>query len=390
MRRREALVRALPPVTAWLAANLLTWAVAAASDVSWWSTASRRRWDSEHYLSIANTGYEMFRCRDRYDNFPDVVCGNVAWFPAYPMAIRAFTALGLSPEVAAVAVSEVALLAMFGVLWWLLGGRLTPASGLTLAVGVVFPGGIYFHAIFPVALLALALLVCLAGIRTERWWLSALAGFVAVGAHPVGITVVGMLALSPLFAWQRSRWPMRLAQGLGAAIVSAAGWLWVHWFMWRATGHWDAFETIERVSYGQHGLRNPVDELRAAYDVPFREFYQPGTHTWLVRHSLSAHHTELWLNAAVFGVVVAVMAYRAVRDRGLEPVEWAALLLTGAIVLMPFVAGAVSSWYRNHAEAFVALVLVHRLPRWLQVVVVLACAVQYALLAAMFFSGILV
>src|SRR4051794_21247442 len=101
MRRREGLVRVLPPVTAWLAANLLTWAVAAASGVSWWSTGSRRHWDSEHYLSIANTGYEMFRCRDRYANFPDVVCGNVAWYPGYPLTIRAFDAFGLSPDAAA-------------------------------------------------------------------------------------------------------------------------------------------------------------------------------------------------------------------------------------------------------------------------------------------------
>src|SRR3954447_474502 len=141
---RARLAWAVPPLTAWLAANLLTWAVAAASGVTWWSTTSRRHWDSEHYLSIAKTGYEMFRCRDRYADFPDVVCGNVAWFPAYPMAIRAVSSFGLSPEVAAVVISELALLAMFGVLWWLLGGRLTPTSCVALATGVVFPGAIYF------------------------------------------------------------------------------------------------------------------------------------------------------------------------------------------------------------------------------------------------------
>jgi hypothetical protein len=387
---RGRFVEALPPLTAWLAANLLTWAVAAASGVSWWSTSSRRRWDSEHYLSIAKTGYEMFRCRDRYDNFPDVVCGNVAWFPAYPMTIRAVSALGLSPEVAAVVVSELALLAMFGVLWWLLGARLTTASGLTLAAGAVFPGAIYFHAIFPVTLLTLGLLVCLVGIRTERWWLAGIAGFVAAGSHPVGVTVVGMLVLSALFAWRSSPWSGRLARGLGAAAVSASAVAWVHWLMWRATGHWDAYETINRVSYGQHGVRNPVTELHRAYDFPFRDLYEPATHTWLVRHSLSAHQTQLWLNVIVLGAVILAAAYRAVRDRGLEPVEWAAFLLTGAIALMPFIAGAVNSWYRNHSMTFVALVLVHRLPRWLQVLVVLACGVQYVLLSSMFFSGILV
>ncbi|MFE1557601.1 hypothetical protein ACFW6V_21805, partial [Streptomyces sp. NPDC058734] len=61
--------RLLPPLVAWLVANLLTWAVAAASvagdgsRVRYWSTGGRTRWDSAHYLSIAETGYEMFRCR---------------------------------------------------------------------------------------------------------------------------------------------------------------------------------------------------------------------------------------------------------------------------------------------------------------------------------------
>ena len=388
--QRRGLQLVLPPVGAWVAANLLSWLVAAASGASWWSTASRRRWDSEHYLSIARTGYEMFRCRDRYQSFPDVVCGNVAWFPAYPMAIRAVSALGLSLESAAVVVSEVALLAALGVLWWLLGGRLTPASCLTLAVAAVFPGGIYFHAIFPLALLALALLVCLAGIRTGRWWLAAAGGFVAVGSHLVGVTAVGMLLLSPLFAWRSAGWRGRVARGLGAAAVASSALLWVHWLMWRATGRWDAYETINRVSYGQGDLRNPFAEVRRAYDFPFRDLYEPSSSTWLVRHASTAHHTELWLNGVVLGAVVTFTAYRALRDRGLAPTEWAALLLTGAIALMPFVAGAVNSWYRNHAAAFVALVLLHRLPRRLQVAVVLACAAQYALLASMFFSGILV
>lgn len=48
------------------------------------------------------------------------------------------------------------------------------------------------------------------------------------------------------------------------------------------------------------------------------------------------------------------------------------------------------SWYRNHAQMFVGLILVRRMFRWVQVPLLACCAVQYALLGAMFFSGVLV
>jgi hypothetical protein len=387
---------AAPPVLAWVAASLISWWVARASHVAYWSTAGRERWDSEHYLSISRSGYEMFRCWDRpgYKDagFRDVVCGNVAWYPGYPVAVRAVAATGLSYDVAAVVVSETALLGMFAVLWWLLGGRLTWATGLTLAIGAVFPGGIYFHAVFPIALGTLALLVAIAGIRRGSWILAAAGGLVAAACHPVGGVVVGMLVLSAFFAWKQDAVKVRIAKALGSATIAGSGVLWAKWLMWKNTGHWDAYEQIQRSSYSQGGLHDPFTEARASYDYPFKQLYfHAGDKAgWLVEHSLAAHRTQLWLNVAFVVAVVAATGWRLVRERRLAPEEWAALLLTGAIFAVPFFAGAVNSWYRNHAQLFVALVLVAKLPRWIQVPLLIACAVQYALLGAMFFAGVLV
>ncbi|MFF4582892.1 hypothetical protein ACFY15_31605 [Streptomyces sp. NPDC001373] len=389
--------RALPPVVAWLVSNLVTWLVAAASvagdgsRVAYWSTAARRRWDSEHYLSIARGGYEMFRCRDRYPDFPDVVCGNVAWFPGYPMAVRALSGTGLSYELSAAVVTETALLGMFAVLWWLLGAVLTRATGLTLAIGAVFPGGVYFHAVFPIALATLALLVCVAGVKRGSWWTAAGGGFVAVSCHPVGAVAVVMLLSSALFAWRGDAWPLRCAKAGLSAAVAACGVLWAEWLMWQATGRWDAYATIQRVSYGQGDLREPFAELVRAYDVPFRSWYTPkGRLPWLVEHALAAHRPQLWLNAVFVVLVVATAAVLLVRERRLAVEEWAALVLTVAVFLVPFLAGAQMSWYRNHAQMFVGLVLVRRMSPWVQVPLLAACAAQYALLGAMFFAGVLV
>ncbi|MFD7078810.1 hypothetical protein [Streptomyces sp. NPDC059918] len=395
--RRDRLRGLLPPLIAWLVSNLITWLIAAhsvagdGSRVAYWSTAGRRRWDSEHYLSIAKTGYEMFRCRDRYADFPDVTCGNVAWFPGYPMAVRAVSSTGLSYEISAVFVTEASLFGMFAVLWYLLGARLTWATGLTLAIGVVFPGGVYFHAMFPIATGTLALLVCIAGVKRGSWGMAAAGGFLAAACHLVGAVAVGMLLLSALFAWRRDARGVRIAKAVASAAIAGCGVLWAKWLMWQATGRWDAYEAIQESSYQQSGVRQPFDEMRHAYAFPFSEWYRPQGHLpWLVEHSLSAHKTQLWLNGAFFLLVVATAVVLLIRNRRLGAGEWAALILTVAIFLLPFFAGAEMSWYRNHAQMFVGLVLVKQMSRWVQVPLLVCCSVQYALLASMFFAGVLV
>ncbi|MEU9304714.1 hypothetical protein [Streptomyces sp. NPDC048269] len=384
-------------MVAWLITNLITWLVARGSvagdgsEVAYWSTAGRHRWDSGHYLSIAETGYEMFWCRDRYENFRDVMCGNVAWFPGYPMAVRAVSATGLSYEISAVVVTEASLFGMFAVLWWLLGARLTWATGLTLAIGTVFPGGIYLHAMFPIATGTLGLLVCIAGVKRGSGAIAAAGGFVAASCYPVGAVAVGMLLLSAFFAWQRDTWPIRFAKAGSSAAVAGCGVLWAKWLMWQATGHWDAYEIIQKSSYRQGDLRQPFEEMRKAYDFPFSDWYTPeGNLPWLVEHSLAAHRAQLWLNTAFVLLVLATAAIQFLRNRRLDVEEWAALVLTVAIFLLPFFAGAAMSWYRNHAQMFAGLILVRRMPRWIQVSVLAVCTIQYAFLGAMFFSGVLV
>ncbi|MFD4240288.1 hypothetical protein ACFWP3_01500 [Streptomyces sp. NPDC058525] len=395
--RRDRRHGLLPPVVAWLVANLVSWLVGSVSvagdgsEVAYWSMDSRHRWDSGHYLSIAESGYEMFWCRDRYPDFRDVMCGNVAWFPGYPMSVRAASATGLSYDLSAVVITEASLLGMFAVLWWLLGARLTWATGLTLAIGTVFPGGIYFHAMFPIATGTLALLVCIAGVKRGSWAMAAAGGFVAVACYPVGAVAVGMLLLSVFFAWRRDAWPIRCAKAGLSAAVAGGGVLWAKWLMWQATGRWDAYEVLQASSYRQGDLHEPFGEMRKAYDFPFRHWYTPeGPLPWLVEHSLAAHRPQLWLNTAFVLLVVATAAVRLIRNRRLDVEEWAALVLTVAIFCAPFLAGAEMSWYRNHAQMFVGLLLVRRMSRWVQVPLLILCSVQYFFLGAMFFAGVLV
>ncbi|WP_328929681.1 hypothetical protein OG429_37295 [Streptomyces sp. NBC_00190] len=153
----------------------------------------------------------------------------------------------------------------------------------------------------------------------------------------------------------------------------------------------NAYETIQESSYRQGGLRQPFEEMRMAYGFPFSDWYRPKGHLrWLVEHSLAAHRTQLWLNLAFMLLVLATAAAQLIRNRRLDVAEWAALILTVEIFWLPFFAGAEMSWYRNHAHMFVGLVLVRSMSRWIQVPLLAFCAIQYVLLGAMFFAGVLV
>ena len=388
---QERATRLLPvPLAAYLASTLLAWVTAALSGEEFWSLAARRRWDSEHYLSIASRGYEMFRCRERYPKFPDVWCGNTAWFPGYPMATRVVSWIGLPVDASAVLVTELCLVAIFGLLWHLLGARLTAGTGAVMALAVVFPGAIYFHAIFPVTIAALGLLICVLGIQRESLAYAGVGAWIAFSTHLVGAVAPIMLVLSIGFAWRSSTWPIRAAKGVGAAVAGATAYPLLAVSQYRATGRWDAYWEHQRDAYGHGALKNPFEQVEVFFHTPFSSWYPSDSDdTWLVQHAGDAHSTQLVINLVLAAVILAVVVWRAVHG-DLEPWEIAAVLLAAGVLAMPFVTGAETSWYRNHALAIVAVPVLRKAPFWLLLPLVLRCAEQYLFLGAMWYGGSLV
>ncbi|MCP4705768.1 MAG: hypothetical protein GY865_14305, partial [candidate division Zixibacteria bacterium] len=42
-------------------------------------------WDVGHYLTISETGYEVLPCSDASGKQIDGICGNVGWYPLWPI-----------------------------------------------------------------------------------------------------------------------------------------------------------------------------------------------------------------------------------------------------------------------------------------------------------------
>jgi len=67
------------------------------------------QWDGQHYLSIARDGYEIFPCPWN----PGYICGNIGWFPFYPLVGRLVEQLvgffGIDIRVTMIAISWLSL-----------------------------------------------------------------------------------------------------------------------------------------------------------------------------------------------------------------------------------------------------------------------------------------
>jgi hypothetical protein len=137
------------------------------------------RWDSVWYLAIANDGYPIDDPR------------RTAFFPLYPLLVRAGDAVVREPVVAGALVS----LACFAFALVLLH-RLTAlelgaaAAGPAVWAIALFPGAVFFSAVYSEALYLALSIGCLYAARTGRWAWAGTAGALGAATRSAGVLLV--------------------------------------------------------------------------------------------------------------------------------------------------------------------------------------------------------
>lgn len=278
------------------------------------------RWDATFYESIARDGYE-------FD--PAARWSNVAFFPLYPLLMRA-VALPLGGDPAAlvtagVLISNVALLVGVGYLWALasreFGRNVASASVVAL---LVFPMTYVFSAVRPDGLFLALAAGSLYHARTERWWL---AGSLAAGAALTRAN--GILILLPLLVeWfadadRRSRWlrPELIALALPPLALSLFA-------VYLAVEFGDPLIWLAAEEKWGRALDLSLDALLHMVPIRIHGF----------RNSL------IDVLFALFYLGLAALAWRRLRPS-------LALFATITVVL-PFLSGSLSSMPRYGAVAF--------------------------------------
>ena len=238
------------------------WAIAPVTS-GWHNLATAlERQDAAWFLRIATHGYAHGD-------------GSAAFFPLYPMAIRAVAWLpGVGPLGAALFVSNVSFLAALLMLHGLtrLEGMSEATARRTTLFIAIFPTAFFFLAPYSEALFLLLSVSCFWFARRDRWAMAGLTGALAALTRSIGVLLIPALAVEALARSPRGR-------ALGLRLLAAAGvglgpLLYFTYWRVRFGDFWAPFRAQER--WG----RDPTFPLSTAEDA-IRLAARLGTY-WLV------------------------------------------------------------------------------------------------------------
>ena len=227
-----------------------------------------KRWDSSLYLDIANIGYTLVPCTNDANDW----CGNAGWAPLYPLTIRAMAmVLGLSLENAGILLSHFAFLAAL-----LVAARLAEIKDfsfknwLSIVLFTVFPGCVYFLAIFPVSMVMLAYLMVFVGLKEEKFFLAGMGGAIAALSYSSGFFIAVPIFVFCVVRFFYDRKFDAMPTTVLPVILAIGAWF--LYFNWKL-GHWDALFLIQE-KYG-HGIYSPIKMLFTHLQKAYSQFHSP-------------------------------------------------------------------------------------------------------------------
>jgi hypothetical protein len=266
------------------------------------------RFDALWFLRIADAGY---RTSD----------GSAAFFPGYPIAIRAASlVLGGRPFAAAMLVSNASMFGAMCVLYFLTSSELSKRIARTTVLYVaIFPTSFFLFAPYSEALFLLLSVTAFWAARRNRWGLAALAGAAAALTRNVGLLLVPALLVEAL--QQRQEEGGRLLPRLAGAGAAAGGtFAYLAYWGWR-TGDWLTPLTVQ-----QGWQRTPEFPLWTVWRGTSEAFRWIGTFP-------GGYHLVDWL---IVVTMLAGAAYATVRFRPTFSVYvWLSLLIPLSYVFEP-------------------------------------------------------
>jgi len=263
-------------------------------------------WDGGWFLRVAIDGYPHGYT---YDVAGHLQGNELAFFPLYPMLIRAVSAFGPSPANAALAVAWLASIGA-AVALHLLGTTLSGkrAGWALVAICCSAPVSVVLSMAYSEALFLALVAGMLAAAHRKVWWAAGLLGLGAALTRPTGAAAALALAVAALPAIRES--PRRAWRPVLAAGVALAGVpFFLAWVGWRV-GDPSAWFRIQTAGWG------------TSFDY--------GHSTWtFLRQTLSAG--DGWIPVSVALILLVALAAAGV---GLAGKPWAPLAVYGVVAMV--------------------------------------------------------
>ncbi|AVH56861.1 MULTISPECIES: hypothetical protein [Streptomyces] len=240
-RFRAHLRRAAPALLAYAAVRLTVLLVVTVwahhQHHGLWPTLAAQ-WDANWYLGIADHGY-AHRLGTEHD------ANNLAFFPLYPVLIKAFAVL--TPGTRATTGLVIAVVSSFAAAWGIysVGSHLHGRRvGVLLTVlWAALPVGLVQWMGYTESLFTACAAWSLYAVLTGRWlWAASLASLAGL-TRPTGIAVAAAVTATALVSLRHGF----SARALAAAALAPAGWLgYVGWVGLRV-GRWDGYFAVQRL-----------------------------------------------------------------------------------------------------------------------------------------------
>ena len=255
-----------------------------------------QRWDSVHYLTIAEHGYHA----TRLPLHGPVHRLDLAFFPGYPLSIRALHWLALPWTWAAWMVNAgcglAALLVIAAVVRHWYGDPVASRSAQAVAL---FPGAAVLVFAYSEGLFLLLAASCLLAVTRSSWTLAGLMAAAAGIVRPSGAYLSVLLAVVAIVAvLQRREW-----RALVAPVLAPCGFVAYQLWLWRVTHRPDAWFAVER--WGWHQRNDFMAEA-------WRLLTGPRPFSWY----------EVTLIVAGAGYLGLVLLLAGVTRRGLPALLW--------------------------------------------------------------------
>lgn len=414
------LVRLGPPVCAFLLARALLWVSfvvpahyigvnaspgpyridgSPSKFVTRFNLESWSRWDSNVYRSIARAGYEFYPCDIPRDGTPIARqgrwCGNCPWFPGYPALIWLTTRFKVGELAGAVLVSAIFCLLSLLVLWIeLLGAERTCKNFLCLLFASLFPGSVFYHAVFPMSMATFFVLLSLYFARREQWTRCGIAALLSSFTYPSGAFLAAVFAIWFFYSFKSLPWRDKLWRTMTIGAGTSIGVAWVFIVQRLFVGAWFTFLTAQagyKTPFKGHSGRDvilifhPVMILvQSAKDVT--HWVCAFTGLSRITNPVIVTPKQLIVSASILFVaatVVLLLAFsvRTARHSPLEAYQ-AIFLLVFWLALL-----SLDNWSgqtRKQGLLLPAVALARNLPTWILAAIVIVAFLFELLLGALF------
>ncbi|MDP9068107.1 MAG: hypothetical protein M3N53_07155 [Actinomycetota bacterium] len=270
-----------------------------------------RRWDADHFLTIAEYGYTAPQSDEHA----------AAFFPAFPLAVRPLLWLGFSPVVAGLVVAAMGAIVAGVFLFRLAEEEIGEGAGRrALLYLTIFPTAVFLIAPYSESIFLAGAIAAFYYARRARWHLVALPAAVAMGARAAGLFLI--LGLAVEFVRQREFSFERVGNALFSLIVGLLPLLAYGAFLARAMGNPFQFLVHQREGWGRTFV-GPVASFMNTWN------------TW----DVSTHPTN-WLLAWRLEIVAAAVGLAFV-VWALWKKEWGYATFMGSLLAVL----VTSTWY---------------------------------------------